>query len=186
MIDLQGKLKRAGAHEYGVVDPRDVGFSEEVRAMCAENKCRKYGTTWACPPAVGTVDECRKRAQGYDKMLVFSGKFDLDDSYDFEGMMAAMKEFKAIAGRLDEEVRPEFNDYLMLSNEGCGKCESCTYPDKPCRFPDKVHGSIEGYGIFVNKLAGQAGIKYNNGANTVTYFGALLYNERDRKVKGAA
>ena len=167
----------AGVYEYGIVNPREVEFSQEVRKMCADNVCRQYGKTWACPPAVGTVDECRERAQEFDNMLVFSGKFDIADSYDFDGMKDAMHDFKDIARRLDDAVRPELARYLMLSNEGCGTCADCTYPDAPCRFPDKVHGSIEGYGIFVNKLAEQAGIKYNNGQNTITYFGALLYNE---------
>jgi predicted metal-binding protein len=175
--NLQEKLDRAGVFQYGVVNPRDVEFSEEVRGYCEDNLCHQYGRTWACPPAVGTVDECRKRAQGYDNMLVFTGKYDLEDSYDFEGMMSAMRDFKGIAARLDDEVKPYLSDYIILGNEGCGKCESCTYPDNLCRFPDKLHASIEGYGIFVSKLAKQAGVAYNNGANTVTYFGALLYDE---------
>jgi len=177
MNNLKAELAYAGVHEYGIVDPREVEFTPEVRAMCAENKCHQYGKTWACPPAVGTLDECRERAQSYDKMLVFSGKFEIEDSMDFEGIHTAMQDFKDIARRLDDAVRPELKTHLMLSNEGCGTCASCTYPDAPCRFPDKVHGSIEGYGIFVTKLAQQVGIKYNNGENTITFFGALLYNE---------
>ena len=177
MNDLHKKLSDAGVYEYGIVDPREVEFTQAVRKMCEDNLCHQYGKTWACPPAVGTVDECRERAQGYEKMLVFSGRFELEDSYDFEGMGKAMRDFKDIAHRLDDAVRPELKAFLMLSNEGCGMCSACTYPNSPCRFPEKVHGSIEGYGIFVSKLAQQAGIKYNNGKDTVTFFGALLYNE---------
>ncbi|MDR0818422.1 MAG: DUF2284 domain-containing protein [Oscillospiraceae bacterium] len=173
--NLQEIMDRAGVYRFGIVDPKDVDFSETVRGYCEENLCRQYGKTWACPPAVGTVSECRERAQSYGNMLVFSGKFDLEDSLDFEGMGAAMVEFKNISQRLDDEVKPYLSDYLLLSNEGCGKCESCTYPDNPCRFPEKLHGSIEGYGIFVNELAAKAGMGYNNGENTVTFFGALLY-----------
>ena len=149
---------------------------EEVRKTC-ENGCRGYGKSWACPPAVGTVDECRERAQSYDKMLVFSGKYELNDSFDFQGMSAAMKSFKTIARRLDDGVKPLLDEYLMLSNEGCGVCIDCTYPDEPCRFPDRLHHAIEGYGILVGDLVKMAGINYNNGKNTVTFFGALLYNE---------
>ncbi|MDR0812979.1 MAG: DUF2284 domain-containing protein [Oscillospiraceae bacterium] len=178
MLDnLQEKLDRAGVFQHGIVNPRDVEFSETVRGYCEENLCRQYGKTWACPPAVGTVAECRERAQRYNTMLVFTGKYALEDSYDFDGMMTAMRDFKDIAARLSDEVRPFLSDYLLLSNEGCGRCGVCTYPDSPCRFPDSVHGSIEGYGIFVSKLAEQAGVKYNNGENTVTYFGALLFNQ---------
>ena len=38
-------------------------------------------------------------------------------------------------------------------------------------------GSLEGYGIFVSELANQAGVKYNNGPCTVTFFGALICND---------
>ncbi|MDR0554276.1 MAG: DUF2284 domain-containing protein [Treponema sp.] len=178
MIDnLQEKIERAGVFQYGIVSPHDVEFSEEVRKMCEVNRCNQYGKTWACPPALGTIDECAARLKRYDKMLVFSCKYDLEDSFDYEGMTDALHRFKGVAQKLDEEVKPSLDDYLLLANEGCGNCESCTYPDNPCRFPDKVHGSIEGYGIFVNKLAEQAAIRYINGVNTVTYFGALLYND---------
>jgi predicted metal-binding protein len=178
MIDLREKLSNAGVYEYGIVDPREVEFSEEIRALCEENQCCRYGAIWACPPAVGTVDECRERARNFNTMVVFSGKFDIKDSYDFEGMISSLEDFKKIAQQLVEEVRPVLDSYLMLANEGCDTCENCTYPDKPCRFPDKVCGSITGYGISVSKLAAQAGIRYNNGENTVTYFGALLFNEK--------
>ena len=33
---------------------------------------------------------------------------------------------------------------------------------------------IEGYGFQIYELAKAAGIKYNNGENTVTFFGGLL------------
>ena len=65
--------------------------------------------------------------------------------------------------------------YLLLSNEGCKRCEKCTYPDAPCRFPDKLFHSLEGYGFIVSELAKMAGISYINGENTVTYFGAVMF-----------
>jgi len=36
--------------------------------------------------------------------------------------------------------------------------------------------SLEGYGFIVSELAESAGIRYHNGANTVTYFGALCFS----------
>jgi predicted metal-binding protein len=177
MDRLEEALRGAGVYEYGIVDTRDIEFRADVRAMCAENKCHQYGKTWACPPAIGTVDECRARMLGYEKMVVFSQKFDLEDAFDFDGMGTAMREFKDVAEKLDEGLRPLFGKYMIVSNEGCGKCGSCTYPENPCRFPDKVHGSIEGYGILVSDLAKLAGINYYNGRDTVTFFGAALFCE---------
>lgn len=178
---LEEQLNAAGFFQYGVVDTMDINFSQEVRAMCEVNTCREHGKTWACPPAVGTVDECKKRIRQYEKMLIFSVKYDLEDSFDFEGMMEGAKQFKKACRAFDKAIKPYLEHYLILSNEGCDLCKECTYPDAPCRFPDRVHGSLEGNGIFVNEIAKLAKVKYNNGANTVTYFGALVCNEKDLK-----
>lgn len=173
---LQELLNQAGVFQSGFVDTADMRFEQEVRDMCAVNTCRKYNTSWACPPAVGTVEECRARIQQYEKFLLFSVKYDLEDSFDYDGMMAGGAAFKETCRALDNALRPLLGNYLMLSNEGCGLCKECTYPDAPCRFPDRAHGSLEGYGLFVNKLAKQAGMNYINGANTVTYFGGVAFH----------
>lgn len=111
--------------------------------MCEMNTCQMYGRTWACPPATGTVEECKKRIQQYDRMLVLTGKYELEDSFDFEGMMEAAKRFSGACRNFDKAAKPYFKSYLMFSNEGCDLCSKCTYPDAPCRFPDRVHGSLE-------------------------------------------
>lgn len=170
-------IRSFGFYDCGWVDTQDVKFRQEIRKMCEVNTCRAYGTTWACPPAVGTVEECRDRVQAYKKMLVLSGRYELEDSFDFEGMQDGMKKFKEASRALNDYLRPTGMKYLLLSNEGCDLCKKCTYPDAPCRFPEKATGSLEGYGIFVSELANQAGIKYNNGPNTVTYFGALICDD---------
>ena len=87
-----------------------------------------------------------------------------------------MRDFKRAVERFDERLKALVTDYMLLSNEGCGRCETCTYPSAPCRFPDRLYHSIEGYGFAVNELAAEAGLRYNNGVNTVTFFGALLFN----------
>ena len=69
---------------------------------------------------------------------------------------------------------------LILSNEGCMRCNTCTWPEEACRFPEELQPSIEGFGFVVSELAKQAGIPYMNGKNTVTFFGAVLYNENGR------
>ena len=176
MEELYQMIEESGFYQYGVVNTADITFSQDVRGMCEVNICRKYGTTWSCPPALGTVEECRERLQHYEKLLVFSCKYDLEDSFDYEGMMDGMAAFKVSCRKLDDRIRNLLSEYLILSNEGCDLCEKCTYPDAPCRFPKRAHGSLEGYGIFVNQFANQAGINYINGQNTVTYFGGLAFH----------
>lgn len=109
-------------------------------------------------------------------MLLFSKKYELEDSFDFESMTAGLMDFKHTVDGFQQKINDIIPSYLLLSNEGCGRCAECTYPNASCRFPHLLHHSLEGYGFIVKELADEAGIRYNNGLNTVTYFGALLFN----------
>ena len=166
--------KACGVTECGWIDTQTLTFHENIRRLCEGNQCRSYGKTWACPPAVGTLDECRVRCLRYSRMLLFSRKYDLEDSFDLEGMQAGHRAFKSLSDALYEKIKPYLSDFLLLSNEGCARCATCTYPAAPCRFPERLFHSLEGYGFIVSDLCKMTGIRYINGQNTVTYFGALL------------
>lgn len=45
--------------EYRVLDTGDIKVQSRVRTICKQ-ECERYGSTWACPPAVGELSECRK------------------------------------------------------------------------------------------------------------------------------
>lgn len=167
----------SGFYEAGYIDIKKIAFCQEVRDICAGNSCGNYGKCWACPPAVGTLEECQQRMYKYENMLLFSKKYQLENYTDFEPIKNAWWDFKLGVSDLQKEIKPELTDYMLLSNEGCGKCKTCTYPDEPCRFPDELHHSLEGYGLYVSVLAEAAAIGYMNGKNTVTFFGALLFND---------
>ena len=169
---LEASFTRA---EYVAIDR--VVFRPEVRDMCAVNTCRRYGTTWACPPGVGTLTECQARLCSFSHFLVFSKKYDLEDSFDFEGMVEGQKDFKRTVDRFAESLGDSLSAFLLYSNEGCDRCPTCTYPDAPCRFPHLLRPSLEASGLVVGDLANEAGIPYNNGPATVTYFGAIAFTE---------
>ena len=183
-MKILSKVKALAADHFfetGYIKTAELKYYPEVREICRGNVCRNYGKTWACPPAVGTLEECQVRVDNYDTMLLFSVKYDLEDSFDFEGMTSGMMDFKKQVDHFQEKLETILPHYLLLSNEGCKRCRTCTYPDAPCRFPRQLHHSLEGYGFIVSELAKQAGIHYSNGTNTVTYFGALLLNESDTR-----
>lgn len=175
---VQREAFRAGFQDCGVVATSALCFYEEVRDTC-EKRCRGYGSSWACPPAVGTVAQCRERISGYDKLQLFSKAYLLPDSMDFSAVGSAMRDFKDCAWALGRQLRPKLGKLLILSNESCTRCKACTWPDAPCRFPEELQPSIEGFGFVVSELAQQAGIPYMNGKNTVTFFGAALYEENE-------
>jgi len=175
---LAALARQYGFDETGLIPVSELEFSQEIRRIC-ETGCRGYGKSWACPPAVGTVEECRARCGQYERMLLLSARFELEDSFDYEGMTAGMREFRNRVERFGGALRPLLPTFLLLSNEGCGRCAACTYPDAPCRQPQRMYHSIEGYGFNVSELARRAGVKYNNGPNTVTFFGALLFGDKN-------
>ncbi len=176
---VQREIFRAGFQDSGVVGTGTLRFHGEVRAACEANRCRGYGGSWACPPAVGTPEECRERVLGYEKLQLFSKAYLLEDSMDFSAVGKAMGDFKDCAWELGRQLRPRLGKLLILSNEGCGRCKACTWPEAPCRFPEELQPSVEGFGFLVSELAQQAGIPYLNGKNAVTFFGAALYDESE-------
>jgi predicted metal-binding protein len=174
----EDKLKGTGISQYGIIAAKDIEFSDEIRKICEDNSCRLYAKTWACPPAVGTVAQCKERCRQYSTALVFCAVYNLEDSFDYDAMVSGHREFKKLCDRLYALVKEDHMDFLLLSNEGCIRCKACSYPDSPCRMPQLLFPSLEGYGINVMRLAEKADVAYNNGQNTVTYFGMVLFKER--------
>ena len=173
---VQKCIFESGFLHSGVIKTGELHFREEVRKYCRENACHHYNSTWACPPAVGTVDECRERTCGFDYLQLFSKAYYLPNAFDWNSMKPAVADFKKAVDELDAKLRPAENNMMILANDSCNRCKTCTYPDAPCRIPKKLHHSIEGYGFFIAELAKQAGIPYNNGKDMITLFGAVLHN----------
>ena len=56
--------------EYRLLDTKDIGVEERVRTICRE-ECERYDSTWACPPAVGTLQECEKKIRSFPQAVFF-------------------------------------------------------------------------------------------------------------------
>lgn len=173
---IKKALKEPGIFQYGYIDPRQIEFHPSIQQICSTNACRAYGKSWACPPAIGDTEICRSRCTAYSNAVVFSAKYDLEDSFDYEGMEAAGEAFRKLCDRFYDAAEGEKTNCLLLANGGCRRCEECTYPNAPCKMPKRLFLAFEGHGIVVSDVAKQAGINYINGKDTVTYLGALFYN----------
>ena len=88
-----------------------------------------------------------------------------------EGRIQHEKLDQTVLGLLENEKEP----FELLGAGSCSLCEKCTYPDAPCRFPQKAKRSMEACGIDVVSLSKSCGINYTNGANTVTYFSVIYF-----------
>lgn len=169
-----------GADQAAIIETRRLPFDKQLRAYCAANVCGCYGQNWACPPDVGEPDELIARIVGYRNALVFRAVGRLEDSFDFEGMMAAGRRFEELAQRIRKRIGPRFPDYLLLTAGGCTHCPACSKTEGlPCRFPDRAVSSLEAYCIQVSQLATVCNMPYHSGPHTVTNFGAFLFDRSE-------
>ena len=169
---------KQGAYKANIIEASKIETDSRFRDMCAVNSCGMYGKCYMCPPDVGEVDDLIAELKQYDYAFVYQTVTELEDSYDFEGMIAAKKRSYPLSRNLrDAFERLGIKKALHLGAGGCGVCESCAKrTDMPCRFPEKAMPSLEAYCINVSNLARAADMKYTNGQNTVTYFGAVLFS----------
>ena len=167
-----------GAHKASVISAGEITLDRAFRDMCASNACGVYGKCYMCPPDVGDIDELMAEVANYGYALVYQTVSELEDSFDFEGMVEAKKRTYPLAQSMREIFKNcGIKKVLHLGAGGCGVCKSCAkQTGEPCRFPEKAMPSLEAYGFNVSALAKSAGMKYINGQNTVTYFGAVLFS----------
>lgn len=155
---------------YAVGIPEDaVKLLPEVRSMCESNTCHAYGKNWSCPPACGTLEECSRRLSGYSRGILLQTVGEVEDWMDFEGMMRVEKQHKDTLERFVNRIRQEVPDVLPLGSGGCRICETCTYPDNPCRFPERCFSSMEAYGMEVSRICKNCGLEYNYGPGKIAY-----------------
>ena len=166
-----------GAYKANVIPADRIETDRSFRDMCAANSCGMYGKCYTCPPDVGEIEALMSEIKRYEYVLVYQTVTELEDSYDYEGMVAARKRTDPIAQKLRGVfAQAGIKKTLHLGAGGCGVCEKCAKPGgEPCRFPSLALPSLEAYGVNVSALARAAGMKYINGQDTVTYFGAVLF-----------
>lgn len=172
--ELLQMAEEAGFTRAAPLDPAAIELKEEVRAMCADNSCGQYGRRWSCPPGCGDLSECASRVAGYRRGLLVQTVGELEDSMDVEAMMDTEAAHKAHFQALYSALRREYPDMLALGAGCCTQCAACSYPDAPCRFPDKMVSSMEAYGMLVLEVCQKSNLAYYYGPNTIAYTSCFL------------
>ena len=173
MKEVFEKTLEGRAFECAVISTADISFSPELLKACESNVCGNYNKCWTCPPAIGSLEKQMEKIKSFSHAFVFTTKRDLEDSFDYEGMMGA----KDCHNRLTAEMHEKFGKTNPVFGAGaCKICKICAYPE-PCRFPEKTYPAVEAVGINVTELSRAGGLSYNNGPNTITYFSMILFNE---------
>lgn len=84
---VEAQLAELPLAEYVWFETAELEFSERIRTVCREN-CPRYNKTWACPPAVGSVEVCRARCLSYPQGLLITSLTEVADIADTEAALA--------------------------------------------------------------------------------------------------
>ena len=172
---LEERLAELPLLGYFFIDPKKLEFSDRVRHICRQ-ECPMYGKTWACPPAVGSVAECRGRCLGYGRCLMIATATEVADIGDMEETLATRPAHEEVTNQVAELMRELGEDPYVLSTEACTLCQRCAYLDgQPCRHPEKMHPCVESHGINLIPTLEENGMEFQYGGNVVTWVSLLFY-----------
>lgn len=167
------KALELGFEHAALLDPATLVPRQDVRDMCAQDKCGAYGKNWTCPPHCGSLRSCSERLQRYSRGILLQTVGQLSKTIDTKGYRRAEQLHLQRFERFCDWIRKDYPQSLCLGTGGCRICGKCAYPE-PCRFPDKAHASMEAYGLFVTQVCRDNAIPYHHGEKTVTYTACIL------------
>ena len=172
---LMEKLSELPLYIYDFIDPRELEFNSRIRWIC-ENECPMYGKSWACPPGVGSLNQCKGKCLRHENCLLISTIVEVDDIADMEETLATRPDHEAITNEVADIMRSLGAEPYILSTEACTVCERCAMLDgRPCRFPEKMHPCVESHCINVVPILESRGLEFQFGANVVTWISLLFY-----------
>lgn len=157
--------------------PLDIGTLQplqDVRDMCASDKCRAYGKNWTCPPYCGTLEQCGERIRTFSRGILLQTVGKTEKVIDTKAYRLTEERHLEMFRTFSEQIRQEHPDALCLGAGGCRICRQCAWPES-CRFPEKALSSMEAYGLFVTQVCRDNGAQYHHGAGTITYTACVLF-----------
>ena len=177
MSTIKEIVESVGFETLGEMNPAELTIHQEVRDMCASNQCGNYDASWSCPPACGTVSEYQEKVVKYKHGLVFQTIAEMEDDFDFEAIEEGGKLHAERFNKMVDQLLETGADVMPLSAGTCTRCKECTYPDNPCRFPEKVFPSMEACGLMVGEVCKAAGIAYYPGPQKLAFCSSVLHND---------
>ena len=174
---LDRQLAQLPLYVYFYIDPKQLAFSDRIRYIC-QAECPMYGKTWACPPAVGSVEQCREKCLGYQSCLLVGTVTETDDISNMEKTLATRPEHEQLTNEIRQLLRDQGVEPYILSTEACAVCESCAYLEgKPCRMPERMHPCLESHGINLIPTLEENGLEFQYGENIITWYSLLFFND---------
>lgn len=156
------------------IDSSVIVCRPEIRVQCTPEKCKNYASNWICPPGCGDLGQCAKIVSEYEKAILLQETHALPEETDLLQMAGLALEHNQRTDKLTKMIRREYPKAFLLTTGGCNLCDTCTYPGKPCRYPQKQRGSLSAFGVNVNELCEKAGLTYCFVKGKVTFVSCIL------------
>ena len=138
--DTDALVQEALAEGFSHAGPLNIEalvFMPEVREMCSADRCNMFGKNWRCPPGCGSIEEAASEVSRYSFGILVQTTGHMEDDFDYETIEETGKKHQSSFESLIEKLRKRYEKILHMGAGTCKLCEACTYPDAPCRFPDR-------------------------------------------------
>lgn len=170
-------ISRYPVYEYRILAAEAIQVFPRVREIC-RTECERYGSTWACPPAVGTLEECGRRIRGYSHGIFFSSVAEVSDLLNMEEMLRTRRAHEELSTEVGEYLKSQGFQVFILSTESCDICRECAYKrGEPCVHPDRMHPCLESHGVMVYELAVNNQMEYQLDGNVILWFSLVLFRD---------
>lgn len=186
IAELLVLAENIGFSHYGEVNMESLVPRTDIRDMCTADKCGNYGKSWSCPPSpvCGTIEENQQKLKSCSKGILVQTTGQMEDAFDMsiirETEDAHKKRFDTLVRQTRLLLKKEGGSCIPLAAGGCRRCEKCTWPDKPCRYPEKLYPSMEACGLWVSDVCKKSDLEYNYGENTITFTSCILYKWEEK------
>ncbi|MDO4446150.1 MAG: DUF2284 domain-containing protein [Bacillota bacterium] len=163
-------------YQYTFLHVDEIEFNDKVRTIC-KKECPRYGKSWSCPPAVGSVEKCKETCHQYSHVLLFSSVAEVPDYSDMGALLKTKREHEEITRQIEDYLKKDAWKCYTLSTDSCSICEKCTYPKKSCLHPEQMHPCIESHGILLTKNIEENHMDYYMGEQMVLWFSMIFLEQ---------
>lgn len=150
---LIGRLLEKG-QEHGISSVQPFSIDQLLVANWVNLKCRygckKFGTSWCCPPATPPPEEARQILSEYSSALLLSGRQQCAGFYrdNERKRIDTVRYWKSIVSIERMLFLEGYYKAFALVSGVCSLCRQCAYPNA-CRFPQEKRPMIESFSIDV-------------------------------------
>ena len=174
---IENHLTQLPIYQYAFFTVNELVFNDKARNIC-KKECLDYGRSWACPPVIGSLKQCKHKCMEYDQVLLFSTITKVSEFSQKENVECSKKEHEELTEHVEEFLKNENLEFYTLSTEVCSRCEKCSYPKKACVNPERMHPCMEGHGIFLSKIVENQAMDYFMDAGMILRFSLVFLKER--------